>query len=272
MPFIEKYTVDFSNGNLQPNVNTLGWPAMTHAPSSPSDFYDNDGWVLHVTRSNPTDPAVANTIYIPFSAGTISLDTRLLTRVEFDLPWAEPLAGNSQPPSPWAVGLFVSPDTTFNDPNKTANVTCQFNHANGVRVNTPGGLQGDQSEALDPAPPDYTLYTQLSPSPNHPAGIPKARLTLEHSFCGRFDAKSNSTMKPPHIVGCGWLTIQTNQGHARSDHRVYSTRNVGYAQSPRQPADPPPPPILALGVTLITQNGVGNLRVRLRSFSLSFHS
>lgn len=267
MPFVEKYAVDFSGGNLNPSLNTLGWPAMTHNPM-PNDTSDSQGIILNVTRSGGA--AVANDVYVPFAAGTLALNQRFLMRLEFDLPWAEQLPANPAFPEPWAVGLAVSITNTL-DPVNAAAVTCQFHRTNGVRVNTPGSMQGDQSFALDPAPIDYTKYIQGAPNMSNPHA--REYFTLEHSFCGIFDSTANPQVTP-HSTGCGWLTIGRHHyphphpdPQDRSDHRVYSSKAVGAAA----PNAATPPSILAIGASLVTLSGVGNLRARFRRFSVSFH-
>ena len=266
MPFVEKYKVDFSNGNLNPSLNPLGWPAMVHNPL-PNDDYDHDGLILHVTRTS--GPSVANDVYVPLAAGMLYVNDRFVMRVEFDLPWAEPLPGNPATPEPWAVGVSLSLNNNL--AGTLVGVTCQFNAVSGVKINTGAGLQGDTSLPLVPPPLDYNDFThlQLNGPPHHSAGHAKKLFTFEHSFCGFFDTAKNPSVTP-HSVGGGKLTIAKNPPHTESDHRLYSTTVIAVPLPPN-----PVPSILAVGTSLVMAKnntnplvGVGNCQIRLRTFSV----
>jgi hypothetical protein len=126
-------------------------------------------------------------------------------------------------------------------------VTCQFNNVaalHGIRLNAPGNLQGDPSIPLV-SPFDYADFW-----PPNATNI----FTLEQAYCG---VKSSA---PPaangYVVGSGALSI----GDQR-DQRVFSNKDFSAAGAQTY--------IDALGITLVTQVGVGQIMVRLRSFSVS---
>jgi hypothetical protein len=149
MAFVKVYAVDFANFNLQPHVNTKGWRNLIHWPSSPGDQSDSHGLTARVTRDG-SSPGVGamNNFYIPFSEhDALSLNSRILLRVDFDLPRGERLPDQpTKAPEPWAVALCVSCVEGIEDPTKMAIVSCQFHRTlNGVRVNTPNDLQNDKS-------------------------------------------------------------------------------------------------------------------------------
>ena len=62
MPFVEVYRVNFAGGNLQPSLNTVGWPHMMFSMESSNDLAgrvaDAEGTTLFLTRhSTVTTPA-----------------------------------------------------------------------------------------------------------------------------------------------------------------------------------------------------------------------
>lgn len=251
-----------------------------------------------------------NAVYV-VPPGGISLDTRVLLRATFDLPRAEglpvgdhgPLGGSvdlgasrtpgdrgapatevERPgllspgtpvppgvelsvPEPWAVALIVSPGNDLRSAGAVI-VTCQFNRQppGGVRLNTPkdpqgfGGLQADKAAYLE-SPLDYDRYQggYIALPGGADGVVPPPIFTLEHSFCGWSFAQNG------HTPGCGGLSIRrTWRPDVPQDHRVYSNNALTHAAVPATR-------IGALGVTLATQNGVGRMRVRLRSFELWFN-
>lgn len=114
-------------------------------------------------------------------------------------------------------------------------VTCQFNRQfNGVRLNTPGHQEGDQG-SVQVSPLNYS---QLTPG----------RFTLGHHFCGRTAGYS---------IGMGTLSISPPIN--AEDERLDSNVTLFGGQQAW---------IGALGVTLVTLNGVGRITVRLRKFSV----
>jgi len=260
------YNVDFSNGNLVPSVDTNGWGAMktgnSGAASRAESFSDSKGLTLGVYRdaATPAGQNTSNCVYVLPGANVLPVASRLLLRSEFDRPWARPAyapltptnnqtqgSNTTQAGSPWAVALNVK----FGTENETATdkrftVTCQFNNVttNGVRLNSPGHVQGDMSTPLD-SPLDYSNYW--------PAAATNL-FSLESAFCGI------KAPPPPagkgYSVGSGALSIGN-----RKDHRVFS--NEAFSAAGAQTW------IGALGIVLVTQAGVGQIMVRLRSFSVS---
>jgi hypothetical protein len=54
MPFVETYSVDFSNGNLHPSLNQRGWPDMVFrqtAEGHSERIADASGITLQMTRN-----------------------------------------------------------------------------------------------------------------------------------------------------------------------------------------------------------------------------
>ena len=266
MPPVLIYSVDFSNGNLAPSLDTNGWGAMqlgsSGAGDKPEKYSDAKGLTLSVYRA-PGTPAghdVNHSVYVLPGANVVPVATRLLLRAEFDRPWAQenyvPLtptnnqtqgSNTTQAGSPWAVAVGPKFGGLNDTPaDKRIPVTSQFNNvtSNGVRLNTPGHVQGDMSTPLD-STLDYSNYW--------PANTTNL-FTLEQAYCG---LKSSA---PPggkgYAVGCGALSIGN-----RHDQRVFS--NEGFSAAGAQTW------IDALGITLVTQVGIGQIMVRLRSFSVS---
>jgi hypothetical protein len=72
-------------------------------------------------------------------------------------------------------------------------------------------------------------------------------------------------------VGSGSLSIVDPSGKGRRDHRLYSGRDIVQPDPSLvidETRDTSPPSIRALGVSLVTLQGVGKIMVRLRSFSV----
>ena len=266
MPPVLIYSVDFSNGNLAPSLDIKNWGAMqignSGAADMPEKFGDSKGLTLSVFRA-PGTPAghdANHSVYVLPGPNALAVATRLLMRVEFDRPWAQlnyvaltPTnhqtqdSNTTQAGSPWAVGIGPKFGTVNDTPaDKRIPVTCQFNNAtsNGVRLNTPGHLQGDMSTPLD-TPLDYANYW-----PANPTNL----FTLEQAYCGL--KSSAAPAGNGYAVGSGALTIGN-----RHDQRVFS--NPAFSGAGAQTF------IDALGVTLVTQQGIGQIQVRLRSFAVS---
>jgi hypothetical protein len=235
MPSKPIYKVDFRQGNLSPTLDARGWGDMRIGRSAPGDgAYAADPQGLKLSLSFNGDPAAIG-VYAVLPEANLLLAGRLTTAVEFDRP--EGLPSGSDRPEPWAVALqvkFGNEDFDQNEPS--VNVTCQF-RPDGTRLNTPGGLQGDQAATLI-TPLDYAA---LSP------GV----FTLDHHICG-----VNAAGK--HSVGFGALTV--GPPIRESDVRAYS--NAGLSGGTQDW-------ISALGVTITNIPRVGEIRVRLRSFSVS---
>jgi hypothetical protein len=263
MPPVLIYSVDFSNGNLAPSVDTNNWGAMqignSGAGDKPEKYNDSKGLTLSVVRASATQNDANHSVYV-LPATAIPVATRLLLHTEFDRPWAQqnyvPLSPtNNQTQgsntttagSPWAVGIGPKFGGVNDLPaDKRIPVTCQFNNTsgNGVRLNTPGHMQLDMSTPLA-TPLDYSNYW--------PANATNL-FTLEQAYCGL-----NSAAPPAgtgYVVGSGALTIGS-----KHDQRVFS--NPAFSGAGAQPN------IDALGITLVTQKGIGQIQVRLRNFSIS---
>jgi hypothetical protein len=190
MPPVEVYSVDFSQGNLVPALDTNGWGAMKQGSSGPADFPesygDSKGLNLSVYRAPGSTSPAENGVHLVFGDDVLKLATRLLTHVEFDRPnarseyVAQPSnavpptpAPGSPTPEPWAIALSVS----SGDENNVASgpfaaVTTQFirKDGGGVRLNTPFNEQGDKAAFLV-TPLDYPAVHQ-------------SVFRMEHSFCG----------------------------------------------------------------------------------------
>src|SRR5262249_38229526 len=96
---------------------------------------------------------------------TLTLESRLLMRVEFDLPEAVPASPGLKAEA-WAVVLKLKfQNNPADDPSDNRMVvTCNFNNdtndRNGVRLNDPGRAQdtaGNKADDLD-SPLDYLRY------------------------------------------------------------------------------------------------------------------
>ena len=267
MPPVLVYSVDFSNGNLVPSLDTNGWGAMKTGnsgtpASNPESFSDSKGLTLGVYRdaATPAGQDATNSVYVLPGPNVLPVASRLLLRTEFDSPWARPTyaqltptnfqtqgSNTTQAGSPWAVALNVKLGNQNDAPtDKKVTVTCQFNKvtSNGVRLNTPGSVQGDMSTPLD-TPLDYANYWPASAT---------NLFSLESAFCGI------KTSPPPagvgHCVQNGAMTIGN-----RRDQRVGSS--VAFSAAAAQTW------IGALGIVLVTQTGVGQIMIRLRTFSVS---
>ncbi len=238
MPSERVYAVDFRGGNLTPDPDANGWGDMRVGDSGAgveaSSSAHPQGLNLSVTAAG--EPAAIG-VHAVLPEGNLPLASRLLTVVEFDQPRGlKPESGSGQP-EPWAVALNVK----FGDESFVANepmvpVTCQF-RPNGVRLNTPRHLEGDQAAMLI-TPLDYD-------------GLSPGRFTMEHHFCG---------VNAPGRYSVGFGTLDVGPPIRESDQRVYSNEGLSGGEQDW---------IGALGVTLVTLNGTGRIQVRLRSFAVS---
>lgn len=240
MPATHVYSVDFDGGNLAPSVDANSWGAMkighSGAGNNPVSAAEPQGLALSVTANG--GPAAIGA-YVVLPASKLSLDTRLLMQLEFDRPEGiAPAPPSTAVPEPWAVALNVK----FGTENFIANepmvpVTCQFNRQhNGVRLNTPGSQQADQAAVL--AGP--LIYSQFTPG----------RFVLEHHFCGKNAAGKQA-------VGFGTLSI--GPPISSNDQRAYSHPGLSSGSQTW---------IGALGPTLVTLTGSGEIKVRLRNFAV----
>jgi len=244
MPAVQVYTNDFRGGNLVPSLDANSWGSMKLGNSgpaaNPTSTGQPQGLALSVTGGGSSPAAIG--AYVVLGDGVLSLESRLLMTVEFDQPNAvpPPPPGTGRP-EPWAIALNVK----FRDENFVPNepmvpVTCQFTSLQGVdvlRLNTPGNQEGDQAAALI-SPIDYS---QLSPG----------RFVLEHHFCG---------VKAAGRYSIGYGSLSIGPPISKTDQRVYSNLGLSGGQQSW---------IGALGVTLVTLDGVGQIMVRLRGFSIS---
>jgi hypothetical protein len=235
MPSERVYAVDFKGGNLTPSLDTNGWGAMrVGVGPNTSSSADPQGLRLEVTADG-TPGGIG--VHAVLDEADLPLATRLTLQVEFDQPRGDPPASGTGSPEPWAVALSVKfGDEDFVVTEPMVPVTCQF-RPNGTRLNTPGGLEGDQAAMLI-TPLDYAA---LSPG----------RFTLEHHFCG-----VNAVNR--YAVGFGALSV--GPPIREYDQRVYSNQGLSGGQQDW---------IGALGVVLVTLNGTGTIRVRLRGFAVS---
>lgn len=230
MPRAQVYSVDFRHGNLDPTVDANGWGPMklgdSGAAASPTSSGVPQGLDLSVTASG-AEAAIG--VYAVPAQGALALDTRLLMEVEFEHPEAT-AAGAAGSPEPWAVALNLKfGDESFVAGEPMVPVTCQF-RPNGVRLNTPGHLEGDQAGMLV-TPLDYP---SLSPG----------RFMLGHHFCGANASRG-------YAIGYGTLTI--GAPIRKDDQRVYSNSGLSNGQQTW---------IGTLGVTLVTVTGHGRIAVR----------
>lgn len=231
MPKTQVYSVDFGQGNLVPAPDANGWGPMKQGDSGPAHNPTSSPGPQGLTLSVTGDggPA-ANGVYVLPGEGVLPLASRLLLRAEFDNPEAEEAS------QPWAVALNVKfGNETFSSSDPMVVVTCQF-RPNGVRLNTPRHVEGDQAAMLI-TPLDYPA---LSPG----------RFQLDHYFCGVNAAGRYST-------GFGSLSI--GPPIREDDQRLYSSEGLSGEEQTW---------IGALGVTLATASLPGTMTARLRSFSV----
>lgn len=261
MPFSEVYAVNFANGNFLPHVNLMSWPAMQRFPAADTQdvqqVADPDGLVLKISRTNPASAAVLNSVLVA-PPGGLTPGVRIMTRVTFDLPFAagipNPNGGGTTFPEAWAVALANSQGVTLAEV-EAVHLTCQFfrrGSRNGVRLNTPSGIQKDQA-ALLVEPIDYNSFQGLPNPPHGPANNPPGLVplfTLEHSFSDGRDGGLS------YLPGWGSLRIYRNPQYDKSDHRVYVTDDLIAG------------PLLAAGVTVVTLSALGRMQARLRTFSV----
>jgi hypothetical protein len=278
MPAIETYAVRFANGNLTPHLNLNGWPEMTNATEARAgSSSDAAGRILTCTRK-AEEKRVENRVELRPPTGAISLANRLFLRATFDLPGAQRHDRDHRDvsPEPWAVSLYLRGGGRGRVESQTITVTCQFHRGyNGVRLNTPSpsALQQnptDQSIPLD-SPLDYARY-QPPELVQVVAGLnflipmerffPAPLFTLTHSFCGWGVADHR------HNPGSAALSMRDWKGSERKDHRDYSSSlfsTAGDTLLERISF------IEAVGISLVTASGIGDISVRARSFSLSFN-
>lgn len=243
MPQEKVYAVDFSQGNLVPSIDTNGWGAMMVGDSGPgaSPVSTGDPQGLNMSITAAGIPAAIGA-YVVFSNGMLDLATRLVMQVEFDRPNAiapQPPAAGA--PEPWAVALNLKlDDEDFVAGEPMVPVTCQF-VPDGVRLNTPGDLEGH---------PPTMLITPLAYEPLSPV-----RYQLEHHFCG-------ASADRGYTIGYGTLSV--GPPVKKNDQRVYSSAGL----TPGLPQAG----VGALGVTIVTGRGSGHISARLRSFTVSVWS
>jgi hypothetical protein len=94
MPFKKIYEVNFSHGNLSPQINSFQWPQM-HLMASDNDlveqFPEPLGMNLRITRGLNVSPEVTNSVVVSFP-DPLPLSSRIQTHVSFDLPRAGGIA------------------------------------------------------------------------------------------------------------------------------------------------------------------------------------
>ena len=238
-----------------------------------------------------------SSVFIKVPGRGLPLDTRLFMSITFDLPNAEeflpdnipvppvrPLSGNLSGthgpfgggggiefpgPEPWAVVLSISPTSDLSS-EYSVHTTCQFHKVfNCVRLNTPSSqgirrLQSDQAAPLE-SPLNYSSYRggyTVLPNGSEIQTEPPL-FTLSTSFCGW------DTIKLGHSVGCGFLKISRSWRPEVEDHRVFSNNSFIPILDPETPSRNA---IRALGISVATQQGIGRMSARIRSFSLSFNN
>src|SRR6187549_395775 len=93
MPFKLIYRVRFTNGNLQPEINTLNWAPMQLSAPTPfnqfTTFGEPEGINLRITRdlNVPANKEAIASVYTVLP-GSLPFNTRVYTKVTFDRPKA----------------------------------------------------------------------------------------------------------------------------------------------------------------------------------------
>jgi len=265
-PPIDAYAVNFASGNLHPHVNPYGWGDVQLVPQIAGvreATPDSRGYRLTCTA---TGSELANGLYLVLPQPRAAVlgppplpgDVRAFIQVIFDLPHAVGADQTSDFTQAWAVLANLRIDRNIDSPTmQQVNVTSQFVKGtvgtspvviDGVRLNTPGSLQQiDQALRLD-GPLNYARYRPRW-------FIPAPTFVLDHAFCGYAAATTG------HTPGSGELRIRSFFGIEQRDQRVYSST----ALLPL----PAGATIGAVGVSVMTQSGVGTFGARVRSFRLS---
>jgi hypothetical protein len=287
-----------------PDMQVLATPATQ--PPLQSDWAGTTFFITRGPVLNPVPPTSMHSAFVIPPADSLPIESRLLLRATFDKPMAEgfdadgnlhpipsfgtgpdhgPLGGEFEEPGksvaiepdhntgtnlsasqltvpePWAVILNVGVNGDFSTAT-TVFVSCQFHRRGptGVRLNTPSGLQIDQSDYLE-SPLNYKSYQGGLIAPGDDRWIQPPLFSFAHSFSG-FGANQDEIL---HTAGSGFLKLTRIWPPELRDHRIYSTEALT-DDSANVIAS-----IGAVGISIITNTGIGQLSVRLRSFSVSIN-
>jgi len=270
MPPVLVYSVDFTNGSLQPTVDVNNWGNMVFGGSTTGALqrtFVDGGLSLTATRHSTETAGVSNSVYVVLPTGTLSRATRLQLHAEFDLPNATPDPTNAPIP-PWAVALRVKLGGETDLPGDRAliNVTCQFNQ-DGVKLADPDRAQdvaGNSPTNLD-SPLDYAKYQGLKPGWN------PTQFNLDFAYSGIQAGPAPAPVHQPgqdlgYAEGCGFLEMSDSPGkssvqrQSKDDRRLFSSTKL---------STPVQAWIGALGVALGTNNYVGTFTARLKRFSVT---
>src|SRR5262245_57844334 len=126
MPFVEIYSVDFSNGNLHPSLNQWGLPDMVYRQTDEGHserIADASGITLQMTRNcgegaindrgeNKNQIIAANSVYVVPAVNLIPVQMRLFTRVTFDQPRAHGFVCIPLPVARESLGEAATPSPT----------------------------------------------------------------------------------------------------------------------------------------------------------------
>jgi hypothetical protein len=311
MPFKEIYAVSFEYHNLHPNLNLYNWPDMQEIATPANQAQSQADWAgttFLITRGpviDPVPPTAMSSVFVIPPADSLPIESRLLLRATFDKPMAEffdadgnlhpvpslgtgpdhgPLGGefeepgksvaiepepNTAPaipasqltPEPWAVVLNAGVDGNFLTAT-TVFVSCQFHRRgpSGVRLNTPGSLQNDQANYLE-SPLNYKSYQGGLIAPRDDRWIQPPLFSLAHSFCG-IGANQSEIL---HTSGSGFLKLTRIWPPELRDHRIYSCKSLTDDSANMITS------IGAVGISIVTNSGIGRLSARFRSFSVSIN-
>lgn len=282
----DDYSVNFANGNLNPDSDHPWGPMRLGNSAGPTDhperYGDSEGLRVSVyrdpgpksTKRTGRQPAgVANSVYVVPGRGVLPLESRFIMRVDFDLPNAQTCYAPQPPvgvticaptkliePEPWGVVLNVKSgnenDLHSGDPRVT--VSCQFNRRpnaagpdGGVRLNSPGSDQSkNPATNVESKNLDFPLdYQKYRGSLFRYGTASPTPFRLEMFFWGDGASKKGNT-----ALASGTL----NMGN-KTDMRLFTNNQLSTGNQDW---------IGALGITLTTI-GTGQVFVRLRNFSIS---
>lgn len=260
------YFVPFYDGSTKPSRDRWKWGDMKIGASSgsQSQSYWWDGLNMALCRPATSQTAESTGVYVEFGNAPLPLTSKLLLRLEFERPWARsdclPVPANPRAirphpgksdrrtsvvaiQEPWAVALNVKSGTA----NEVAGepgvgTSCQFN-STGIRNNVPGAVESAMFKMIPNVvtPLDYQAWSPLG-------GVP-ASFSLELYFDGETGASSSLSS------GTASLTV------GKADVKRVFTHSGMYQGGSAHP-------ISAIGASIATVTGVGQIMARLLSFAV----
>jgi len=260
------YQCDFNSSPFEPSVNTNGWRPLQLSSNAPRELIAGSTRRARLGVERPqtaTMPAICGLLVAPTS---LAAGSRFRVRLWFDRVQGEGFDANGQlvpiddigassgltSPEDWEVGSSIGKNNDLNhDPTTQVDVMCRISNLGAGN----GGSAGVKtSGTLENGGEVITLMQIL----RYPL-LADTLFKLEHVFNGM----AVSVMHP-YTLGSGLLRYFF---HADIDEAFHAMEvPVAYSTNVFQN---PSAPIGALGVTLMTEAGVGRISVRLRRFEIS---